>query len=67
MLRRTWLALLPPLLLFLLLLFLGGVMSDGATGRRAQYGMMTGQVSRNRAYGRAFDAALRNDRLRANR
>jgi hypothetical protein len=64
---RTRLVLLLPLLLFLLHLFLRGVMSDCATGRCAQHCMMTGHVSRYGAYRRAFDATFRYGGLRANR
>ena len=59
--------LLPLLLLFLLQLFLRGVMSDCATGRGAQHCMMTGHVTRYGAYRRAFDATLRYGGLRADR
>jgi hypothetical protein len=56
-----------PLPLFLLHLFLRGVMSDCATGRGAQHCMMTGHVTRYGAYRRAFDAAFCYRGLRANR
>ena len=49
------------LLLLLLLLFLRHVMSDSATGRRAQHGMMAGHVSRYATYNRTFDATFRFD------
>ena len=67
LLWRIRLILLLPLLLFLLQLFLCGVMSDCATGRGAQYGMMTGHVTRYGAYRRTFDATFRQGGLRANR
>jgi hypothetical protein len=67
LLRRIRLVLLLPLLLFLLQLFLCGVMSDCATGCGAQHGMMTGHVTRYGAYRRTFDAAFRHGGLRANR
>jgi hypothetical protein len=66
LLRRIRLVLWLPLLLFLLQLFLCGVMSDCATGRGAQHGMMTGHVTRYGAYRRTFDATFRHGGLRAN-
>ena len=65
LLWRTRLILLLPLLLFLLHLFLRGVMSDCATGRGAQHSMMTGHVTRYGAYRRTFDATFRHGGLRA--
>jgi hypothetical protein len=66
LLWRIRLVLLLPLLLFLLQFFLRGVMSDCATGRGAQHGMMTGHVTRYGAYRRTFDATFRHGGLRAN-
>ena len=67
LLRRAWLVLLLPLLLFLLQLFLRGVMSDCATGRGAQHRMMAGHVTCYGAYRRTFDATFRYGGLRASR